>query len=93
MLDGVRVPVKDRFLASVSHELRTPIGAILGETVEGRLGATLEASFLSIAAGTFIYVATFDILRDEFPAPGGRIAKWLVLTAGVASMSLLARWT
>jgi zinc transporter 1/2/3 len=69
------------------------IGAFLGETFEGRVGATLEASFLSIAAGTFIYVATFDILRDEFPAPGGRFAKWLVLTAGVASMSLLALWT
>jgi len=69
------------------------IGAFLGETIEGRLGATLEASFLSIAAGTFIYVATFDILRDEFPAPGGRFTKWLVLTAGVASMSLLALWT
>lgn len=69
------------------------IGAFLGATIEGRLGATLEASFLSIAAGTFIYVATFDILRDEFPAPGGRFAKWCVLSAGVASMSLLALWT
>ena len=75
----------------------TPIGglagALLGATLEGRFAATLEASFLSIAAGTFVYVATFDILRDEFPAPGGRFAKWLVLTAGVASMGLLALWT
>ena len=69
------------------------IGALLGETLEGRFAATLEASFLSIAAGTFVYVATFDILRDEFPAPGGRFTKWLVLTAGVASMGLLALWT
>ncbi len=69
------------------------IGAFLGETIEGRLGASLEALFLSIAAGTFIYVATFDILCDEFPAAGGRFTKWLVLTAGVASMSLLALWT
>jgi zinc transporter 1/2/3 len=77
--------------------LATPIGgligAVLGEAVEGRLASTLEASFLSVAAGTFIYVATFDILRDEFPAPGGRFAKWLVLSAGVASMGLLALWT
>jgi zinc transporter 1/2/3 len=75
----------------------TPIGglagAVIGETLDGRLAATLEASFLSIAAGTFVYVATFDILRDEFPAPGGRLAKWVVLTAGVASMGLLALWT
>jgi zinc transporter 1/2/3 len=77
--------------------LATPIGgligALLGETLEGRLAALLQAGFLSIAAGTFVYVATFDILRDEFPAAGGRFAKWLVLTAGVASMGLLALWT
>lgn len=69
------------------------IGAILDEVFEGRLGAGLEATFLSIASGTFVYVATFDILRDEFPAPGGRFAKWCVLTAGVAAMSALALWT
>lgn len=75
----------------------TPIGGLLGAAIgasfDGRIGATLEALFLSIAAGTFVYVATFDILRDEFPAPGGRLAKWGVLTLGVVSMSLLALWT
>ena len=69
------------------------IGALLGATFEGRVGASLEAGFLSVAAGTFIYVATFDILRDEFPAPGGRFPKWCVLTLGVAAMSALALWT
>lgn len=74
----------------------TPIGGLigtaLGASVGGELGATLEAGFLSIAAGTFVYVATFDILRDEFPAPGGRFAKWCVMTAGILSMSALALW-
>lgn len=69
------------------------IGALVGASVEGRLGQTLEAGFLSVAGGTFVYVATFDILRDEFPAPGGRLAKWCVLTLGVAAMSALAIWT
>ncbi len=68
------------------------IGAALGGVAEGRAGETLEASFLSIAAGTFIYVATFDILRDEFPAPGGRLLKWGILSAGVAFMGALAVW-
>ena len=75
----------------------TPVGGLLGAAVgasfDGRIGAALEAAFLSIAAGTFVYVATFDILRDEFPAPGGRLAKWGVLTLGVVSMGLLALWT
>ena len=68
------------------------IGVFLGATIEGRLGASLEAAFLSVAAGSFVYVATFDILRDEFPGPGGRLAKWSVLGLGVATMSLLAIW-
>jgi zinc transporter 1/2/3 len=69
------------------------IGALLGEALEGQLASSFEAAFLSIAAGTFVYVATFDILRDEFPAPGGRFAKWLVLTSGIGAMGLLALWT
>jgi zinc transporter 1/2/3 len=69
------------------------IGALIGETLEGRVAANFEAAFLSIAAGTFVYVATFDILRDEFPAHGGPFAKWLVLTAGIGAMALLALWT
>lgn len=69
------------------------VGALVGEALEGRIASSFEAAFLSIAAGTFVYVATFDILRDEFPAPGGRFAKWLVLTSGIAAMGLLAVWT
>jgi zinc transporter 1/2/3 len=77
--------------------MATPVGglfgALMGETLNANLAANFEAIFLSIAAGTFIYVATFDILRDEFPAPGGRLTKWLILTAGIAMMGLLALWT
>ncbi len=90
------LPTRQSWILVALFAVATPaggvVGAILGELVEGRLGASLEATFLSIASGTFVYVATFDILRDEFPAPGGRFAKWCVLTAGVASMSALALW-
>ncbi len=76
--------------------LATPAGGILGAlidaSIEGRLAAQVEGSVLGIAAGTFVYVATFDILRDEFPAPGGRLAKWCVLSLGVFSMGALALW-
>ncbi len=74
------------------HAARRPDRSHRRRDVEGRLGATLEAAFLSIAAGTFIYVATFDILRDEFPAPGGRFTKWCIMTSGIVSMSALALW-
>ena len=91
------LPARQAWTLVILFASATPLGgllgALLGENVEGDLGAILEASFLSIAAGTFIYVATFDILRDEFPAQGGRFAKWCVLTSGIASMSALALWT
>jgi zinc transporter 1/2/3 len=77
---------------ALSTPLGGLVGTLLGEVFDGRIGATLEAILVSLAAGTFVYVATFDILRDEFPAPGGRLAKWLLLTAGIASMSALAAW-
>ncbi len=79
-------------LFAVATPIGGLIGTFLGEALDGRMAATIEAAFLSIAAGTFIYVATFDILRDEFPAPGGRFTKWLVLTAGIAAMGSLAFW-
>ena len=60
--------------------LSTPIGILSGTGLdvflEGSAERTAEASFLSLAAGTFVYVATFDFLRDEFEQPGGRLAKW-----------------
>ena len=75
----------------------TPIGGLigigLGHAIEGRGAALVEAVFLSVAAGTFMYVATFDVLRDEFPHASGRLAKWLAMALGVAGMSLLAVWS
>jgi len=91
-----RLPTKQSWSLIALFATATPIGGLIGtligEILNGRLAATIEAIFLSIAAGTFIYVATFDILRDEFPAPGGRFTKWAILTAGIAAMALLAFW-
>jgi zinc transporter 1/2/3 len=73
----------------------TPVGIVAGATVgalEGPAQLACEAAFLSLAAGTFAYVATLDILREEFHEPGGRFAKWLWVTAGVSLMALLALW-
>jgi len=58
--------------------------------LEGRAQHVAEASFLALAAGTFVYVATFDILRDEFLEPAGRGAKWWLVTAGAALMGAVA---
>ena len=73
----------------------TPVGIVAGTTVgafEGPTRLAFEAAFLSLAAGTFAYVATLDILREEFNEPGGRLAKWLWVCAGAGVMALLALW-
>ena len=68
------------------------VGAILGETLEGTAKQTFEATFLALAAGTFAYVATLDILRDEFSEPGGHASKWALVALGTAFMGVLGLW-
>jgi zinc transporter 1/2/3 len=73
----------------------TPVGILLGATTgafESRIATAIEATFLSLAAGTFIYVATLDILREEHGESTGRGAKWTCVALGTAVMGLLAFW-
>ncbi len=78
----------------VLFALATPggilVGAVLDDALAGPAQLAFEATFLSLAAGTFTYVALLDILRDEFVAPGGLWAKWLLVAAGTAVMGILA---
>ena len=74
----------------------TPIGIIVGllvtNALEGRAQTIFQAVFLSLAAGSFIYIAAFDILRDEFLQPGPRAVKWILTVLGFGLMGLLALW-
>ena len=74
----------------------TPIGIIFGTIASDLLShydaILFEAIFNSIAAGTFIYIATFDIIRDEFNSPLDRWPKWLLAVVGFGIMALLAIW-
>ena len=82
-------------LFSISTPAGILTGTLIDELLEGRAQQMTEAVFLALAAGTFIYVATFDILRDEFPGAeshGGAWTKWVLVSAGTGSMALLAVW-
>ncbi|MEM7136034.1 MAG: ZIP family metal transporter [Myxococcota bacterium] len=74
----------------------TPIGIIVGllvtNALDGRAQSIFDAVFLALAAGSFIYIASFDIIRDEFLQPGPRAVKWLLAAAGYGLMGLLAIW-
>lgn len=78
----------------VLFALATPLGILLGTALDDGLAGparlVFEAVFLSLAAGTFTYVALLDILRDEFLGPGGLWAKWLLVLVGTGVMGVLA---
>lgn len=91
-----RIP-RRRSLALIGlFSVMTPIGAVIGLIVttalDGSAQIVFEATFLALAAGSFIYIAAFDILRDEFLQPGPRALKWFLTAAGYGLMGLLALW-
>ena len=74
----------------------TPIGIVVGLLVTNALSShaqrVFDAVFLALAAGSFLYIAVFDIIRDEFLQPGPRAVKWLLAATGYGLMGLLALW-
>lgn len=74
----------------------TPLGILAGMSVGGLLSGAgeryFDATFMALAAGTFVYIAALDILQDEFLRPGSRFLKWLFAAIGLAVAALLAVW-
>jgi solute carrier family 39 (zinc transporter), member 1/2/3 len=74
----------------------TPLGIMAGTTIEALISPAgrhiFEAVFDSVGAGTFLYIATQDIIRTEFELPGDRWQKWLLASGGFGIMALVALW-
>ncbi|MCH2134635.1 MAG: ZIP family metal transporter [Phycisphaerales bacterium] len=92
-----QVPPRTRIPALLVFVGSTPLGVILGGAAIDAFGpgsGQAEAWFKAVAAGTFLYIATLDIVREEFFPGGtnrGRRLLWALLGAGV--MALVAIWT
>lgn len=75
----------------------TPLGVLIGTVMSslltGRGADICEGVFDSVAAGTFLYVATLDIISEEFSRQADRRLKFALLALGFAFMSMLALWT
>ncbi len=75
----------------------TSTGVVLGlfadlEFDAGRM-QVVTAWFKAIAAGTFLYIAALDIVREEFfPAHDDRRWRFACAAAGVSVMALVAIW-
>jgi solute carrier family 39 (zinc transporter), member 1/2/3 len=74
----------------------TPLGVILGGiAIEsfGQGSGAAEAWFKAVAAGTFLYIATLDIVREEFfPGGANRGRRLLGALLGAGLMALVAIW-
>ena len=80
-------------LFSITTPAGVLIGAGLGDTLQSDVALELEAIFDGLAAGTFIYVATIDVIGQEFDDGRMRWSKFAAVASGFGLMALLAIWT
>lgn len=77
--------------------IMTPLGIVLGTGIAAILDSAgeqlFEALFDAIAAGTFLYIASLDILREEFlPPRDDRRIRWVWAFIGLTLMAVVAIW-
>lgn len=93
----VSAQARQFFTRMLAFSLTTPVGVVLGLWLLNRLsnsnGPLVEGIFDALAAGTFIYVAVFEILSQEFRKHGHGNAKLVAMILGVALMAIVALWT
>jgi zinc transporter 1/2/3 len=74
----------------------TPLGVALGTFISSAFTGTadlvLEAVFDGLAAGTFLYIACFDILPGALKSGDRTGLKWGAVIAGFILMALIAVW-
>ena len=57
----------------------TPVGIVFGMTLTFLTSNVVTGIFLSISAGTFIYIACSEVIVDEFSNPENKYFKFLSL--------------
>lgn len=90
------IPPRTRIPALLVFVGSTPAGVLLGGVAIELFGSgsgAAEAWFKAVAAGTFLYIATLDIVREEF-FPGGtdRAQRLGFALLGAGIMALVAIW-
>jgi zinc transporter 1/2/3 len=74
----------------------TPAGILAGAGLQEALSSSsarlAEGLFDAVAAATFLYVATLEVIGPEFRKPGSAAANLAVLSAGLGVMALVAVW-
>ncbi|KAE8881544.1 hypothetical protein PF005_g24598 [Phytophthora fragariae] len=78
------------------YSCMTPLGIFLGmvlsESLRGSSALAMEAVALSVASGSFIYLAFHELSEENASQESGAAEKLALFSAGLASMALLAAW-
>ncbi|MCF8357940.1 MAG: ZIP family metal transporter [Prolixibacteraceae bacterium] len=74
--------------------IMTPIGIVIGTVLDNiessRMSVWFEAIFDALAAGTFLYIAVFEIIKDVFENGKFRYQKFTFLLIGFLLMAFIA---
>ena len=69
----------------------SPLGQILGMLMES-LNPKVQGVFMSISAGTFIYIATAEIIIEEFSFAKNKYLKFLLYIVGILFIVLITEF-
>ncbi len=83
-----RMKKKNAWLLLALFSLSAPIGALLFSPVLSYAGDSLIRILTGITAGTFLYIATGDLLPEVFHTKDNRWLKLALLIAGIVFMTL-----
>ena len=84
------MPVRKSLQLLTIFALCTPAGALLSAPLLKSLSATQAAIPAALAAGTFIYVATMDLLPEAFHNARNRMGTFAALSLGILIMLAVA---
>ena len=77
---------------AIMTPLGVALGTFLGAAFSGNADIVFEAVFDALAAGTFLYIAAFDILPVAMSGGKNKLAQWCLVGAGFVVMALIAIW-
>ncbi|TDH72331.1 uncharacterized protein CCR75_003428 [Bremia lactucae] len=88
------VPTKQLILTVAVFSLMTPTGILFGRLLIDSNHATPASGICAaLAGGTFLFVATIEIIPQELKDPQHQLEKFAVLLLGYGTMGMLSIWT
>ena len=85
---NARIEFKRAFFLILYLSFVTPLGVLIGYLISG-LNSMIVGVFTAISAGTFIYIATTEIIVEEFSIKKLKTVKFIFLLLGIVFVVLI----